>query len=304
MTAESHRPPKKRTVVVLIAATLVIPATAKANNPIPSFGFNDDLAAWQGAVGHATALGSNTARVPIAWNADPRMFAGMYRQMGRHRVRPIISLWGPGVGGLVPTARQYAHRAARFARRYPKATIQLLSEPNHCSYGGLTPRRIVSYVVTATHAIRRVRPGEKIIGPAMSPSGLENGYVEAVYSKIPRKLGLGVGLHLYPWVSAEAGLEEAIRHAYGIASRFGPVHVTEVGISEEAAQENRAQLSADAYRLLSNLGARTIIFHRLRPSTSGVNDEWETTNNLAVLNDPVLATALAQIRAWDTERRQ
>ncbi|MCD6015060.1 MAG: hypothetical protein K0R88_1144 [Solirubrobacterales bacterium] len=284
--------------LLALPAALVCSAPAHGAPPAPKFGFNDDLGAWQANAGQAESLKANTARIPLPWNSTD--FAGynrIYQQLEGLGIKPIFTIWGSTE--YVPTPQEYAERASEIAQRYPTAALQIWNEPNSVDFGRIPPERAAALTTAAAEAIRSVNPGARIVGPSVMPFPWErNGwkaYIGALYRNVPRELDVEVGLNLYPY-GGPGETMRSIERVYRRAARYGKVHVTEVGLVAAEYGAKQARMSARVYGLLSRLGARSIIFHRLAPNDAS---GWEQQADLHVLGNRKLARALRKARAED-----
>jgi hypothetical protein len=230
----------------------------------PRFGFN----------GLADELGDrptkeNTARFPVAYPPEPIPAAAAMNRLGV--AAPIITIGGwadETRPDFKPDPAVYAAACAEYARRFPNATISLWNEPNLnlLTGGGLAPTpgmtaaEVAALVVAAANAIRAVNPNARIIGPSIAPVGDWEPYFRAVYGAIPRGL-VDVGINLYPQgedSTKMAQLERWMR----MAKKFGRVHVTEIDVAAPwFGKPRKPGMTAEAYDLLSRMGAKSIIFH-------------------------------------------
>lgn len=304
--------------LAVAAVALVLPASASAR---PLFGFNDLREVWRAVGAQTLELGANTARFPVGWNTPPAEVAQDVARLRSWGLRPLIALWGCDTPIDLDA---YAEQVRAYTAAYPDAIIQLWNEPNHEAFGNYSPREAAQLVRVGARAARSVRPRGPILGPGLAPQFEAGGtrlapgyraYLRGLYRRIPERLRIGVGLHVFPYAQEPM---DVLRRFYRLASRFGRVWVTEVGFFGNTYRDRQAQISARGYRFLSRAGARAIIFHRLLPvdaqrrtgsckaAPAGYGapvSDWEAAASMSVLDDPPLAAALARARQRDGRRR-
>lgn len=226
-----------------------------------AFGFNDDYGSLESRIRRLKRVGADTVRFPIDPKARPNTDRAV-ATMRKHGIRPIISSAGWNHGPA--TKRKYAREMAGLARRYPKATLQLWNEPN--LIGGyvtgdrpeaMSAKQAGRYATAAARAIRKVNPKAKIIGPSIAPVDDWKPYFRKTYKRIPRKLGVDVGMNLYP--EGKNKIRE-LRRAYKMGSRFGDVHVTELDMDWRG-KPRGTQAQTRAYKTLKKIGAKSVLFH-------------------------------------------
>jgi hypothetical protein len=249
------------------------------------FGFND-----QG--GHLTPATDATrgwvtaARVPVMpWT--PMETIDQYAYALAH-VRPIFCIY---TTDHEPDANAIATQAQAISWRHSTAAIQAFNEPNGETYGSVHPiycRDVVRHVRNA------VRPGTKVIGPPMTPTGAWRDYFRQVYP-IP---GVSPALHLYPnspsWATE---VDSQIALAKGAMGGTGSWHVTECGMGYEHYGVRQADLSVKLYKKVANKGAADCIFHSL----TRLPGDWEDRQRLWVVEDDNSLSAIGRaLRAQRT----
>ena len=236
----------------------------------PFFGINSD---WWPTISDSSEnqrwvldLLSNALRFPVAmppdlWGADQAV-----TWCRANEIRPYLAL-----GGFNPAPSPDVYRDAveTYVRHYsggPRVAFCLWNEPNFRSEWNPNPLPIEQTVelnLAGIEGARRADRNARVLGSSIGPHSGEPGpYFEELYGAIDGRAE--VALHLYPGGDYEDRLDK-IKVDYDLASRYGPVHVTEVDMAAKHLSDDpsKPQLAAKAYEKLSDWGARTIIFHSI-----------------------------------------
>ena len=242
----------------LAAAALLGTGSARAATPV---GFSDSYA----RIERAAFGGGDIARFPIDVNELPNAVEAAEETL-EAGVTPVVVSAGWGYGPT--TAQAYADEMQRVAEAMPEGTVlQLWNEPN--LWKSLTPARTAEFSIAAANAVHAVSPTIRILGPVMAP--VESRNWEAYFKRTYRKIPLGLvepSLNLYP---PNRGRLDFIRQSFAMASKFGPVNVTEFDMAapwqEEVSQVGAAR-QAKAVALMNRLGAKMVCLfdiHRFAP---------------------------------------
>jgi hypothetical protein len=190
-----------------------------------------------------------------------------------------------------PDANAIGLAAQAISWRHSRAIIQVFNEPNSPTYGNVHP---VTVRDITRHVLNAVRPGTKVIGPPMTPTGGWRDYFRQVYP-IP---GVSPALHLYPnspsWATE---VDSQIALAKGAMGGTGSWHVTECGMGYEHYGVRQADLSVKLYKKVANKGAADCIFHSL----TRLPGDWEDRQRLWVVEDDNSLSAIGRaLRAQRT----
>lgn len=250
-------------------------------------GANGDPQDWWLGANQAADMGFKTARISALWYDNPESLRGLVDHIRRNDMRPLLPLGG----NVAPSdASAYAEKCAQWAKVFPAAIYQLWNEPNHPMFGSLNPDYMALLAQQGYWAIKEAAPEAKIIGPSISPVGPTwQQYQERVYGQL--RGDIGVACHIYPY-SVNNPLT-VVEENFKTASRFGKkVSVTEIGFIKSVYEDRQPELSAQAIGLLRKLGAKDVIFHRLRTALDP--SEWEQHAKLGILDHRLLRKAIRE----------